>query len=307
MRLPPWLLLAPLLATACAPAVAWPSSGASGAAGAAGTVGQAAERAAEALHVPSGPAVSVPSAPISLAPAESAPLRLEIDPGAPDSALIVPAIARPNLPPRTPWQPPDVARREFPARIERWRPLVRLVLSEEWQYGTLDGPAQRIDDDFILAVIQQESQGNPRAESYVGAMGLMQVMPETFAIVMAGNKSLAPAIPQDSFWDESSNIRAGIRYLALAMQNQDGNYYWSLASYNAGIGTVKRWRLAGLYAVPPYGPYDETANYAQIIMRSYVAHRPGLDLYIPPPMPDEHVPGALEMIRSFRTATTRVR
>jgi len=177
---------------------------------------------------------------------------------------------------------------------------VRLVLSEEWQAGTLDGLAQRIDDDLILAVIQQESQGNPKALSPVGAIGLMQVMPQTFAIMMAGNASLAPAIDPDAFWDESTNIRAGIRYLALAMQNHDGNVYWSLASYNAGIGTVKRWRLAGLYAVPPYGPYWETADYAQIIMHNYLAHRPGLELRIPDPMPDEHVPGALELLRNFR-------
>jgi len=213
---------------------------------------------------------------------------------------VVPALARPNLPPRAPWQPPEVARRTYPTRIERWRPLVRLVLSEEWQAGTLDGLAQRIDDDLILAVMQQESQGNPRALSPVGAIGLMQVMPQTFAIMMAGDASLAPAIDPDAFWDEGTNIHAGVRYLALAMQNHDGNVYWALASYNAGIGTVKRWRLAGLYAVPPYGPYWETADYAQIIMHNYLAHRPGLDLRIPDPMPEEHVPGALELLRNFR-------
>ena len=252
--------------------------------------------------VPGGPAVPVSPAPAVPAPIDpSAPLRLEIEAGAPDSALIVPALARPNLPPRAPWQAPEAPRIAFPQRIERWRPLVRHVLAEEWQYGTLDGHAARLDDDMILSMMQQESQGNPRAISYVGAQGLMQVMPQTFAIMMAGKASLAPAIDPDAFWDESSNIRAGIRYMALAMQNHDGNFYWSLASYNAGIGTVKRWRMAGLYAVPPVGGYTETAHYTQVIMRNFLAHRPGLDLYVPTAMPQEHVPGALELLRAYRS------
>jgi soluble lytic murein transglycosylase-like protein len=184
--------------------------------------------------------------------------------------------------------------------VERWRPLVRQVMAEEWQAGTLDGLAERLDDDVILATMQQESRGNPQALSPVGAIGLMQVMPQTFALMMAGDASLASAIDPDALWDQGNNVRAGLRYLALAMQNQEGDLYWSLASYNAGIGTVKRWRMAGLSAVPPIGGYTETAEYAQIILHNYVAHRPGLDLYIPDPMPPEHVPGALDLLRSFR-------
>lgn len=254
-----------------------------------------------ALQSPLAPVQApVTPAPVVPPPADTGPLRTEIDPGAPDSALIVPALVRPNLPPRDAWQPSDVRRIPFPHRIERWRGLVRQVLAEEWQAGTLDGYAQRLDDDMVLAMMQQESQGNPRARSYAGAQGLMQVMPQTFAIVMAGRASLAPAIDPDAFWDESSNIRAGIRYMALALQNHEGNYYWSLASYNAGIGTAKRWRMAGLYAVPPVGGYTETAHYTDVIMRTYVAHRPGIDLYIPTPMPREHVPGAVELLNAYR-------
>jgi soluble lytic murein transglycosylase-like protein len=278
--------------------------------------GGTAERA-PAVHVPAGPAGPTgptgPAAPAGAAakpssalpasvPAtyDGAPLRTEIEPGAPDSALLVPALARPNLPPRSEWQPPEAARVPFAARIERWRWLVRHVLAEEWQAGTLDGQAQRLDDDLVLAMMQQESQGDPRALSPVGAQGLMQVMPQTFAIMMAGNAKLAPAIDPDAFWDESTNIRAGIRYMALALQNHEGNFYWSLASYNAGIGPVKRWRMAGLYAVPPVGGYTETARYAPVILRNYLAHRPGLDLYVPPAMVQDHVAGALELISAFR-------
>lgn len=198
------------------------------------------------------------------------------------------------------WQPPAAERRPFPRRVERWRDLVRDVLAEEWEHGTLDGPAARIDDDLVLAVMEQESGGNPSAESWAGAMGLMQVMDFTFALMMAGSESMVRSIDPAAFWDERSNVRAGIRYLALAMQYHEGDVYWSLASYNAGIGNARTWRLAGLYAVPPIGGFSETANYAPIIMRSYMRHRPDVKLYVPDVMPEEHLPGALELIQKYR-------
>ena len=198
------------------------------------------------------------------------------------------------------WQPPAVERRPFPRRVERWRDLVREVLAEEFEHGTLTGPAERIDDDLVLAVMEQESGGNPAAQSWAGAMGLMQVMDFTFALMMAGSESFAPSIDPAAFWDERSNVRAGIRYLALAMQYHEGDVYWSLASYNAGIGNARTWRLAGLYAVPPIGGFVETANYAPLIMRSYMRHRPDVNLYVPDVMPEEHLPGALELIQRYR-------
>jgi soluble lytic murein transglycosylase-like protein len=198
------------------------------------------------------------------------------------------------------WKAPEVERRPYPRRVEQWRGLVRDVLAEEWEHGTLSGYAARIDDDLVLAVMEQESGGNPRARSWAGAMGLMQVMDFTFALMMAGSESMAPHIDKNAFWDERSNVRAGIRYLALAMQHHEGDVYWSLASYNAGIGNAKTWRRAGLYAVPPVGGFVETARYAPAIMRSYMRHRPDVHLYVPEVMPEEHVPGALQLLRDFR-------
>ncbi|HXI17144.1 MAG TPA: lytic transglycosylase domain-containing protein [Chloroflexota bacterium] len=200
----------------------------------------------------------------------------------------------------TGWRAPDVERRAFPQRVERWRSVVRDVLAEEWEHGTLTGPAGRIDDDLVLAVMEQASGGNPRALSWAGAMGLMQVMDFTFALMMAGSESMVPQIDKAAFWDERSNVRAGIRYLALAMQYHDGDVYWSLASYNAGIGNARTWRRAGLYAVPPIGGFVETANYAPRIMRSYMRHRPDVLLYVPDVMPEEHVPGAIQLLRDSR-------
>jgi soluble lytic murein transglycosylase len=146
-------------------------------------------------------------------------------------------------------------------------------------------------------VIQQESGGDPEAVSWVGAIGLMQVMPFTFAEMMTGDRAMADQIDLPVMFDVPSNMRAGIRYLALAMQEHEGNAYWALASYNAGIEAVDDWRAVGLYAVPPFGGYDETAHYAQVILRNYLRHRPDVHMYVPDLMPDEHVPGAIELLK----------
>ena len=201
-------------------------------------------------------------------------------------------------PARAPWVPPDVTRRAYRPAVERWRPLVRQLLAEAWEEGRLDGPAGALDDDLILAVIQQESGGDPEAYSWAGALGLMQLMPFTFAVVIAGDRSLADQIDLPAILDVESNVRAGIRYLALAMQAHEGNVYWALAAYNAGIEAVGDWRAVGLYAVPPIGGYVETAYYAPAILRNYLRHRPDLEMYVPPVMADEHVAGAIELLKA---------
>jgi soluble lytic murein transglycosylase-like protein len=175
-------------------------------------------------------------------------------------------------------------------------------MAEAWQEGRLDGDASRLDDDLLLALIRQESAGDPDALSWAGAIGLMQVMPFTFAEMMHRDRALTCAIDRAAMWDVRSNMRAGLRYLALAMQAHEGNLYWALASYNAGIDTVHDWRAAGLYAVPPIGGYAETASYASIILRDYLRRRPDPTLYVPPTMLSEHVPGAIRLLRDLEAS-----
>jgi soluble lytic murein transglycosylase-like protein len=222
-----------------------------------------------------------------------------------DAPAVAPAAAEPAAMPiaaapavRTPWQPPDVPRRLYRREIEHWRPLVRQLIAELWSEGRMDGAASRLDDDLVLAIIQQESGGDPDAYSWAGAIGLMQVMPFTFAEMMAGDRAMADQIDPPVMFDVPSNMRAGLRYLALAMNAHEGNYYWAIASYNAGIEAVDDWRAVGLYAVPPLGGYEETANYAQVILRNYIRHRPDVagQIHVPDPMPYEHVPGAIELL-----------
>jgi soluble lytic murein transglycosylase len=190
-------------------------------------------------------------------------------------------------------QPPDPAAAEPPGNgtvetatpssglpfvdeVERWRPQVRELLEEVRAEGRLTGAASGVDEDLVLAVVEQESGGDPEAESGAGALGLMQLMPETFAWVMGIHDwgEDVSDVDRSQIVDVPSNLRAGIRFLAAVLDEQGGSLYWALASYNAGGGVVNRWRAAGFSLVPAGDGYEETANYAPAILGNYAAHHP---------------------------------
>jgi len=110
-----------------------------------------------------------------------------------------------------------------------------------------------LDPDLIHAVIQAESSYNPLAVSPVGAQGLMQLMPE-----------LQVELGVDNPFDPRQNIMAGSLYLKRLLNAHDGDVALTLASYNAGPGTVMRYR-----GVPPY---KETRNYIKKIRAILAQH-----------------------------------
>jgi soluble lytic murein transglycosylase-like protein len=110
---------------------------------------------------------------------------------------------------------------------------------------------QSLSPALVRAVIQAESGFNPRARSVKGAMGLMQLMPETAAEYGVENA-----------YDPEENIRAGTEYLASLIRRYDDNEELALAAYNAGPGAVEKYGRT----IPPY---RETRSYvARILSRA---------------------------------------
>jgi soluble lytic murein transglycosylase-like protein len=110
--------------------------------------------------------------------------------------------------------------------------------------------AARIRPDLVKAVIQVESGFDSHARSSKGAMGLMQLMPETA-------RDLGVREP----FHEEDNVLGGTRYLRVLRDRYSGSWTHALAAYNAGPSTVDRYR-----GVPPFA---ETQEYVTRVLSYY--------------------------------------
>lgn len=121
------------------------------------------------------------------------------------------------------------------------KPLADLVREASAKFG--------VDPKLVSAVAEVESGGNQNAVSGAGAVGVMQLMPET-----AAGLGVNP-------YDEKENVEGGAKYIKEMLDTFGGDVKKAVAAYNAGPQAVKDYG-----GVPPY---RETQNYVNKVLDIY--------------------------------------
>jgi soluble lytic murein transglycosylase len=131
----------------------------------------------------------------------------------------------------------------------------------------------RVDPMLIAGLIRQESAFESKAMSHVGAMGLMQVMPQT---ALKLSRELRVRYARARLTDPGYNLELGSRYLANLIRDF-GTPEAALAAYNAGEDHVTEWTTGQNYLETAEFvesiPFTETREYVQIVLRNAEVYR----------------------------------
>ncbi|MBI1308804.1 MAG: transglycosylase SLT domain-containing protein [Proteobacteria bacterium] len=131
----------------------------------------------------------------------------------------------------------------------------------------------RFDRALITGIMRQESAFQPSIGSWAGAQGLMQIMPATGAFV--ARQAGLPRPDREDLHDPILNLTLAQNYLLYLSGQLDGNLMMVVASYNGGMGNVRRWLDRG---VTPGDdpilwlesiPFDETRDYVEKVFANY--------------------------------------
>lgn len=134
------------------------------------------------------------------------------------------------------------------------------------------GDENKVDPLMLYALIREESWFNKDAVSPAGAVGLMQLMPKTAAMLAKDSYK-----GRDSLFDPELNIGLGTRFFADRLKQFDGNIFVAIASYNAGPDAVSQWlKEREGFELDEFiedMPYRETRNYVKKVFRSYMEYQ----------------------------------
>ena len=169
----------------------------------------------------------------------------------------------------------DLAQRETPQDQEKWQSLRK---NSVYWYGLFPFPYQQviinnsqqqeINPLLVISVIRKESSFAPKISSWAGAVGLMQIVPNTATWV-----AQQADLPDYVLTKPEDNIKIGTWYLSHNHQRYDQNSLLAIASYNAGTGNVSRWRKRYSLKDPDLFieqiPFPETKDYVEGVFSNY--------------------------------------
>jgi soluble lytic murein transglycosylase len=169
-----------------------------------------------------------------------------------------------------------VARRlsqRIPVSRRTTTPLLLYNLSYPVHYFTTikqTATADSVDPFLVLGVMRQESVFNAGIVSKAGAVGLLQLMPETAKTVA---RNLAERFSADSLKNPAANIRYGSHYLRKLLMQCNGDLITAIAGYNAGPSKAQLWQEKNKgkpfdLLVEDIG-FDETRNYVKKVLANY--------------------------------------
>jgi soluble lytic murein transglycosylase len=155
--------------------------------------------------------------------------------------------------------------RNLKTQTDYWQalyPTPYLDLVSDWAHQ------RQLNPLLVLGLIRQESRFEPQIRSSAGAVGLMQVLPET-ADWIAGRIQLQ----QFNLNDPRDNIKLGTWYLDYTHDEYRNNSLLAVASYNAGPGNVADWLRRFSFRDPDQFvesiPFDETRGYVKSVFENY--------------------------------------
>ena len=137
------------------------------------------------------------------------------------------------------------------------------------EYVSVYAEAYGVPETLVYAVIRVESEFDSGAVSSAGAVGLMQMMPDTFTWLT--DEILFDHLDTGMLYDPETNVKYGTYYLSR-LYDRYGDWELALAAYNGGSGNVDKWLADTEYADGEGGlkeiPFRETRRYVKKVIKT---------------------------------------
>lgn len=135
-----------------------------------------------------------------------------------------------------------------------------------------------LDASLVFGIIKVESKFDSSAVSRKGAIGLMQIMPDTGWWI--AERMELDGFEEEDLYDYETNIKMGSWYIKSLVDEFGGNIETALAAYNGGLGNVKKWLSDDRYSQDGQNlseiPFKETSDYVEKVMSARDVYR---DIY----------------------------